>query len=161
MVYLKKVVVLSWKVPIITCLIFSVLGGIAFCKDFYINNDTKTSINYYDQPKSSLEWMYNDALKSILLPYVQEAVSNYYEENTRYSPIVDLYGNYDIISFESPSAYVFIIKFEVSPFLGAHNSIGVDHITLRVSYGEVKLEKFEHVKSKPIPPWLQAQDQHI
>lgn len=109
--------------------------------------------------QSSLEWLYKDALKTILLPYVQETVSNYYGENTGYFPVVDLWTNTDIISIESPKAYTFLIKFEVSPYSGAHNSIGVDHITLRVSIsGEVKVEKFEHIKSYPIPPWLQPME---
>lgn len=46
----------------------------------------------------------------------------------------------------------FKIKLEVSPYLGAHNSIGVDHIILSVSSGGVEVEKFEHIKSYPIPP---------
>lgn len=115
------------------------------------NLDLITSSNQYDQPQASLEHMYKDALRSIPLPYVQEAASNYYEENIGYSSIVDLYGNYDIKLFESPSAYVFNIKFEVLPHLGAHNFIDVDQITLKINYGEVSVEKYEHIKSCPIP----------
>jgi hypothetical protein len=49
----------------------------------------------------------------------------------------------------------FEIMLQVSPYLGAHNSIGTDLITFRISSGEVTVEKFEHIKSYPIPPWLQ------
>ncbi len=104
-----------------------------------------------------MEELYQDVFMTMLLPYIQEAVSNYYEENTGYSPNVDPYGPV-ILSIERPNGYrtfLFIIKLEVAPYLGAHNSIGVDHITIRVSAGEVKVEKFEHIKSYPVPPWLQ------
>ncbi len=104
-----------------------------------------------------MEELYQDVFMTVLLPYSQEAVSKYYEKNTGYSPNVDPYGP-TVLSIERPDGYrtfLFIIKLEVVPYLGAHNPIGVDHITIRVSSGEVKVETFEHIKSYPIPSWLQ------
>lgn len=153
---MKRVIIIRLKKLIVPALIAILIGGIAFIKGFSFGSATQTSSKQYDPPQGSSEWLYNDDLKTVLLPYVQGAVSNYYEENTGYSPIVDIWGNSDIISIKRLNGYTFIIKFEVSPYLGAHNSIGVDHITLKVSpSGEVKIENFEHINSYPIPPWLQ------
>ncbi len=89
--------------------------------------------------------------------YIDKAVDNYYEKNLGYSPGVAPWQT-DVLSIERPNGYrtfLFIVKLEVKPYLGAHNSIGVDHITIKVSSGEVKVEKFEHIKDYPIPPCLQ------
>ena len=42
------------------------------------------------------------------------------------------------------------------PYVGAHNTIGVDNLTIKVFFGEgCKVVKFQHVKSYPIPSWLE------
>ena len=57
-----------------------------------------------------------------------------------------------------PKSFEFVIKVEVAPYIGPHNSVGIDHITFNVnSRGEVKLEKFEHIKSYEIQPGYQNQ----
>ncbi|NSW92127.1 MAG: DUF3888 domain-containing protein [Firmicutes bacterium] len=35
-----------------------------------------------------------------------------------------------------------MIKLEIKPYLGAHDSIGIDHITVKVSLGKVEVQKF-------------------
>lgn len=108
-------------------------------------------------PQGSLKELYQDILMTTLLPNIQGAVTSYYVKNTGYSPSVDPWQP-DILYIERPNGYrtfLFIIKLEVAPYLGAHNSIGVDRITLRVASNEVQVLDFEHIKSYPIPPWLQ------
>lgn len=124
---------------------------------FKVNEPYKTYFEPDKPAKGSLKEIYQDVFMTLLLPYIDEAVTNYYEKNTGYSPNVDPWEP-NILSIERPNGYrtfLFVIKLEVAPYLGAHNSIGVDHITIRVSSGEVKVEKFEHIKDYPIPPWLQ------
>ena len=94
---------------------------------------------------------------TLLLPYINEAVKNYYESRTGVVPGVDPWEP-KVLMIERPNVFrtfLFKIKLEISPYLGAHNSIGVDHITLLVSAGEVKVINFEHIRDYPIPPWLQ------
>ena len=39
------------------------------------------------------------------------------------------------------------------PYVGPHNSVGIDDITFKVNAsGEVLMEKFEHIKSFDIAP---------
>lgn len=164
MVHLKKVIIIKWKLLIMTCLIALALGVIelgvnAFRYNLYPGSGAQTNSYQYDPPQGSHEWLYKDALKIVLLPYVQDAVSYYYEENTGYYPIVDPWTDTDIISVERAQKNALIIIFEVSPYLGAHNSIGIDHVKLKISpSGRVNVEEFEHIKSYPIPPWLSMEN---
>lgn len=163
---MKKII--SWKKLIVPCALLVLLAaGIVVIKMLGLESTRQAFLNQpvkyrtYFEPKTpskgSLEELYRDVFMTMLLPYIQEAVNKYYEENTGYSPNVDPWQP-DILSIERPNGYrtfVFVIKLEVAPYLGAHNPIGVDRITIRVSSGEVKVEKFEHIISYPIPSWLQ------
>lgn len=164
---MRKFLIIKWNKSATNCLLALVILGILSVCVFNFQNIIKTNANLnepyktYFEPErpaaGSLEEIYQDVFMTMLLPYIQEAVNDYYEKNTGYFPSVDPWQP-DVLSIERPNGYrtfLFIIKLEVMPYLGAHNSIDVDHITLRVSYREVKVEKFEHIKSYPIPPWLQ------
>ena len=57
--------------------------------------------NYFEpqeSPKGSLEELYRDVFMTLLDPYIHEAVDNYYEMNTGYSPNVDPWDPKIIIS---------------------------------------------------------------
>lgn len=148
---------------IIPCFLIVFIAGVIFTKGYIMDNTIMTtepdeSYNIYYEPdkpyEGSLEEMYQDVFMTLLLPHIRESVTNYYEINAGYSPMVDPWQP-KILSIERPEGYrtfSFIIKLKVLPYLGAHNSIGVDHITVSVSSGKIKIEKFEHIESYPIPP---------
>lgn len=48
----------------------------------------------------------------------------------------------------------FLIKLRIRPFVGAHNTIGIDEITMRISPIKTGVEEFKHIKSFDIPPHL-------
>jgi hypothetical protein len=57
------------------------------------------------------------------------------------------------VNQHSLTPFVFVIKVEVAPYIGPHNAVGIDHITFNVNpSGDVKLEKYEHIKSYEIQP---------
>lgn len=158
---------IGWrKLMAVYVLLVLAFVAITAIRAFGFENTIKASMQpekyqTYFEPKApiqgSLEELYQDVFMTTLLPYIQEAITKYYEENTGYSPIVAPYTP-SILSIERPNGYrtfVFVIKLEIMPYLGAHIPIGVDHITISVSSGDVKVEKFEHIKSYPIPSWLQ------
>lgn len=162
---MKKIFIITWRRLIIPCLLIILTVGILIFQRFFLgdvlNVSNVNTISTYFKPdkpaEGSIEEIYQDVFITLLLPYIEEAVTDYYEKNTGYSPSVDPWEP-DIISIARPKGYrtfLFVIKLEVSPFLGAHNSIGVDRLTIRVSSGEIKVEEFEHIKDFPIPPWLQ------
>jgi hypothetical protein len=153
---LKKIVALTVLMFILfPCISFA--GNISNQITISQHNPYQTYFEPESPPQGSLEEIYQDIFMTMLLPYIHQAVDAYYEKYTGYSPAIDPCQP-DILFIERPNGYrtfLIIIKLEVMPYLGAHNSIGVDHITIKVSAGEIKVEKFEHIKSYPIPPWLQ------
>jgi len=50
----------------------------------------------------------------------------------------------------------FIFKVQVQPFLGAHDPVGTDEFTFRISDSKIKLLKYEHVESFPLPPFVKS-----
>lgn len=52
-------------------------------------------------------------------------------------------------------SFNFIIKLQVKPFLGAHNTVGLDEMTIKIGGDNPKIISFEHIKSFPLPPQLE------
>lgn len=126
-----------------------------------IEPSAKTAEPYKFNPlEDSKDKLCNDILVSFLSRYTQEAVSNYYSKYLKNIPSADpLFDK--VISVErlpgekGQIRHDYLITIETSPYLGAHNSVGIDHVTFRINaLGDVSLEKFEHIKSYEIPPWL-------
>lgn len=111
-----------------------------------------TNNSFYASTQSKEE-LYQDIYNTLLFPYIQSAIDAYYKKPVSF----DLFG-VKTLQITRPQGYrtfTFIIKLQLLPFIGAHNSIGMDNITLEISPGEVKMIKFEHIKDFPIPQYLQ------
>lgn len=95
--------------------------------------------------EDSKEELYKDIFITMLHPCIEQSINNYYGKSYSYEP-------YDvtILNIERPNGYrtfVFLIKLQVMPYVGAHNTVGVDNLTIEVSYGmECKVVKFEHIE---------------
>jgi len=89
------------------------------------------------------------------LPYIQKEVDNYYSKYLTDTPMVAPYTVY-VLNAERPKGYrsfSFNIKLGVDSYIGPHLGVGLDYITVTISgSGDVKIEKFEHVKSYELPP---------
>lgn len=85
---------------------------------------------------------------TLLEPCITNEIGKNYGQILQY----DLF-NIEFLKIERPSyrSFIFLIKIQVKPFVGAHNTIGIDNITIKVSPSETKVEKFEHIKSFPLP----------
>ncbi len=154
-----------FSLSLIVCLAINGLTCHAYTAQTINNVQDEDKVHYEPKkpPEKSIEELYQDVFMMMLLPYIQKEVDNYYEKNTGYSPSVDPWM-IDLLSIERPYGYrsfTFIMKLEVTPYLGAHNTIGVDHITIRVSYDKVEILKYEHIKDFPIPPWLQRKSNSL
>ncbi len=135
--------------------------------NLWLKNASTLILNQQSQPdkayfepaeptEGSLEEIYQDVFMLLLLPSIEEVVQDYYMATVGHSPNVDPWDA-KIIFLERPNGYRtfgFRIKLEVAPYLGAHNAIGVDHITMEVSLGEIKVVAHLHIKSYTIPPHL-------
>jgi hypothetical protein len=109
----------------------------------------------YQPPEQSTEELYQDVFISLLLPYIQKEVDRYYATYLTLSPSVAPYQVY-VLSAERPNGYrtfVFRLKLRVESYVGPHNSVGLDDITVTAGgSGDVEIEKFEHIKSYTLPP---------
>jgi len=105
--------------------------------------------------RNSREELYQDTFVTLLSPYIQKEVDKYYNEYSTSSLNIAPY-DVVILSEERVGGYRgfnFRLKFEVHPYIGPHNYIGTDYITLIVtSSNSVKIEKFEHVNNSKSSP---------
>lgn len=143
-------------------LIMSIIAGVVAIPFFTHTNvkkpeiDTKPLSNLgYNLSESTKEKLFEDIFVSLLAPYSQKAVSDYYGKYLKEIPSAD--PNFDtVLSVErvgDDHRLEFIIKLEVLPYIGPHNSVGRDHLTFKIhALGEVILEEFDHLESFQIPP---------
>lgn len=112
---------------------------------------------YFDTPYKPLagskEELYQDIFVTLLNPYIENAVKDYYGEPYNFDP-----WDVNILNIERPygdRTPQFVIKLQIKPYVGAHNTIGIDNVTITVlPGGSTKVDKFEHIKSFEIPPGL-------
>lgn len=109
----------------------------------------------YQPPKQSREELYQDIFISLLLPYIQKEVDKYYSKYLTDTPMVAPYTVY-VLSAERQLGYrsfLFNLKLQIDSYTGPHIGVGLDYITITVGgTGDVKIEKFEHIKSFELPP---------
>jgi hypothetical protein len=87
------------------------------------------------------EILIQDTLLTTLYPHITDAVAGHYGELTQY----DLFDAEILdIKRKTQGGFSFTVKVQISPFEGAHNTIGKDTITLEVTPGMVTVVKYEH-----------------
>lgn len=103
--------------------------------------------------ENSKEIICRDVIISLLVPYMQKEINNYYKEYLTELPIIFPYS-VDIVNIEREGGSGFLIKLEViaHPFVGSMNTIGDDRMIIETgAFGSVEIKKFEHIKSYPLP----------
>ncbi|HWT73533.1 MAG TPA: hypothetical protein VN258_02270 [Mobilitalea sp.] len=93
---------------------------------------------------------YEQLLVNTYLTRITEASDHFYDEYYTISPIVNYYSvSVKEISSDQRTSF---ITFTSNPYLGPHDTIGIDEITFSADYlGNVKLEKFNHLISYHLP----------
>lgn len=93
----------------------------------------------------SVEKVYEDMIMSLLTPHIVREVQGYYGKDAE----VDLPGIkvLEVKRSSEYSGFKFKVKIQVEPFVGAHNSIGIDNLIFTIQPTGVRLEKFNHIKS--------------
>lgn len=103
--------------------------------------------------ENSKEIIYRDMVISLLVPYMQKEINNYYKEYLTELPIIFPYS-VDIVNVERQGGSGYLIRLEViaHPFVGPINTVGDDRIVIETgAFGSVKIIKFEHIKSYQLP----------
>lgn len=135
--------------------VFVIISLILFLLSFSSNistadrsNDAEHGIHYKYTPKNgSIEELYKDIIVTLIEPYISREIEKNYGQPLQY----DLF-DIEFLKIERPTyrSFTFTIKLQVRPFVGPHNTIGIDEITLEVSPQKTVVQKFEHIKSFPI-----------
>lgn len=118
---------------------------------------TSAKSGYYQPAKESDEELVMDLFFSLLLPTVQDEVCKYYSDSLTECPMVYPY-EIKILKMERTNhyrGYIFSVTIEVTPVLGAHNPVGRDQLTYKITPSDVTLEQFKHQKTFELPPHLQ------
>lgn len=93
---------------------------------------------------------YNQLLVNTYLTKVEEVSNDFYNEYYTISPVVNYYSVYVKNITSNNSTYY--VTFTSEPYLGPHDSIGIDEITFAADYlGNIKLDKFNHIVSYELP----------
>ena len=113
------------------------------------NNNAKRGIPYEYTPKEgSIEELYKDMIVTLIEPYISSEVESHYGYPLPY----DLFDiKFSTVERPNYRSFTFIIKLQIRPFVGPHDTIGIDDITIKISPSKTRVEKFEHIKSFPIP----------
>jgi hypothetical protein len=116
--------------------------------------DARLGLPYeYTPQEGSVEELYKDIIATLIQPYISDEIKKYYGSPYLY----DLFSM-KFLRIDRPYGYrsfAFKIKVEVQPFIGAHNTVGIDEMTINLEGGRPKVENFKHIKSFPIPKYLQ------
>jgi hypothetical protein len=91
-------------------------------------------------------------IETLLSSEIQKDVDAYYKPyfNTQLntSPV-----SMSVLGIErAPSGYD--VTLQVLPYLGAHNAVGEDKITINVTTDSIRTKEFKHVRSSNVPEWL-------
>jgi len=106
-----------------------------------------------EPPENSKEAIYRDVSISLLIPYIQKEINNYYKDYLTELPIVFPYS-VDIVSAKRKYGTGYLIELEViaHPFVGPINTVGDDRMIIETgAFGSVEIKEFEHIKSYPLP----------
>lgn len=103
-------------------------------------------------PTSSDEEIYKDILMLLLLPYLTDEVEKQYGKFYSINP-----SAIKVLEVVRPLGYktnTFNIKLRVAPYIGPHNAVGLDDITLKIEPEKVTVLNFKHIISYQIPEYL-------
>jgi hypothetical protein len=104
-----------------------------------------------------------DMVITLLMPSIKDAVNHFYEPYLTIKPtvvpyngakITEIHGGERILEGINDSRYTVVV--EVLPYIGPHDSIGKDRITLSVQPDGIVVEKFEHLESYDLSPNYQS-----
>lgn len=98
--------------------------------------------------------LYQDLFISLLQPYIETTINNYYADVLTESPTVYPY-DVDVKEVKRIGGYrsfEFLISISVSPVVGPHNSVGEDQLIFYIDgSGNVELKKFKHLHDEKLP----------
>ena len=135
----------SYIVSIIVAAFLILSIDVVFLPHIRCNNAEKAvSAAFEEQPVSE------KLLVSLFLDNIQEQCNLFYMPYYTIAPTVAYYFT-TVKEIKETQTSVFI-TFTVLPYIGPHDTIGMDEITFSVDHaGEITMEKFKHLKNDTLP----------
>ena len=96
--------------------------------------------------------MRDTVIETLLSSEIQKDVDAYYKPyfNTQLNTSP---ASMSVLGIErAPSGYD--VTLQVLPYLGAHNAVGEDKITINITTDSIRTKEFKHVRSSNVPEWL-------
>jgi hypothetical protein len=146
------VIILKKAVFIISILLVTTIF-VNPCYAYDVTLEQNLKIEQRQLTEDSEKIIYRDTVISLLVPYIQREINNYYKEYLTELPIIFPYS-VDIVNAERQGGNGYLIRLEViaHPFVGPVNTVGDDRIIIETgALGSVEIKKFEHLKSYPLP----------
>ncbi|MDW7651732.1 MAG: DUF3888 domain-containing protein [Bacillota bacterium] len=97
----------------------------------------------------------DDVILTMLMPYINSAVTGRYGTQNSYALQTAPYAILGITQPDPKMQHTFEVKVNVQPYANAHVTVGEDILTFEVSPGRIYLKEFLHVKDYPLPKHLQ------
>lgn len=103
------------------------------------------------------EDQYKQLLVNTYLARIIRASDQFYDEYYISSPIVNYYSTFLKKIIEDKDHRTYQVIFLSTPYIGPHDTIGMDEITFTADYlGNVNLDRFHHLKSYHLPDNLKS-----
>lgn len=141
------------KIVFIICLLTVITSFTVQCYAYQVTIQQIPQTKLSKLNENSKEIIYRDVVLSLLIPYMQKEIDNYYKEYLTESPTIAPYS-VDIISAKRKSGVGYLIEIEViaHPYVGPHDPVGDDRMIIETgAFGSVEIKKFEHIKSYTLP----------
>ena len=104
----------------------------------------------------------NDMVITLLMPPIRVAVNDFYEPYLTINPTVATYYGSEIVRIQGGERIRegiynshYTVTVDVLPYVGPHQSVGKDRITLSVRPDGVAVTNYEHLESHKLSPNLQ------
>jgi hypothetical protein len=141
------------KIVFATCILIVITSFAVQCLAYEATIKQSSKIEPSKLTENSNEIIYRDMVISLLVPYMQKEINNYYKEYLTELPTIFPYS-VDVVNVEREGGNGFLIKLEViaHPFVEPINTVGDDRMIIETgAFGSVEIKKYEHIKSYPLP----------
>ncbi len=136
---------MSKKLILLLLLLSDVVLITLLYRDKNMNQDIVPSFTSSEKSKS-----YDSLLINTYLSVITKASNSFYKEYYTVDPEVNYYSvSVKEVTSDNRTSYV---TFRTLPYLGPHDTIGIDEITFSADYlGYVQLNNFKHIISYHLP----------
>lgn len=125
----------------LTLLLFILISLFPFNKSLALPNTPELPVN-------------NEVILTLLSPIINIEVQNYYKKYLTIPVSLPPYAM-KIIELNKPETknqYKFQLVIELNPYVGPHQGVGQDILTLTIDLNGITVNELKHIKDEELPP---------